>query len=117
MKITTRDVPTGVFILAGLFILGGILYTIIGLFSINIFSIAFGILMIFCGSELSTLKQRGWILAVICSILYLLNGLPKIKPGQNLAFELIDPVISVIILLYLNKPDIKKAFNRKTPIE
>ena len=118
MKRSGKDVPTGVFILAGLSFLKGFHYIIFGLIAImhsfmtTIISLIMGSLLIVCGSWLISLQSRGWMLATIGSILYLLYALAKISLSGSLAAGLIEAIIAVIILYYLNRTDTKQAFRR-----
>jgi len=138
MKRSGRDVPTGVSILAGLFLLIG---SCIVLFSVLINIIAFSIalfggfqenmgyfimivlsasfyavmggLFFLCGSWLSSLQLRGWMLATVGSGLYILLALANISFSGSLSWGLLwHAIIAAIILVYLNIPATKRAFGR-----
>ena len=137
MKRKGKDVPTGVTILAGLFLLIG---SCIVLFSV-VFNIIFAILAVFerpeeymgfligfilafsfyavlgslfflCGSWLISLRPRGWILATVGSGLYILLELVNIYLSGSSSGGLLRAIIAAIILVYLNIPATKRAFGR-----
>ncbi len=137
MKKPGRDVPTGVFILAGLFFLRGfyslifgVLISIMGLI-ISLFREGFeadmayitalvlyvsinavmGGIFVLCGSWLISLQPRGWKLATAGSAVYLLLVLANIYLGGSSA-GLWHVVIAGIILVYLNMPATKRVFGR-----
>ncbi|HII07545.1 MAG TPA: hypothetical protein HA349_09605 [Methanotrichaceae archaeon] len=135
MKRSGKDVPTGVFILAGLafmrgfYSLLGVLIRIIGLilflfregFKADIiyiialvldlsFYAAMGGLFILCGSWLISLQPRGWMLATVGSGLYLLLALANISLNGSSYGRLTYVVIAAIILVYLNIPATKRVF-------
>ncbi len=118
MKRSGRDVPTGVFVLAGLAFLSGFVYILFGLIAIMRFpttattSFIVASLLIICGSWLISLQPRGWMLATVISGLYLLLALANISLSGNLAAGLIDAIIAAIILVYLNIPATKRVFGR-----
>nr|HPJ83928.1 hypothetical protein [Methanothrix sp.] len=124
MKRSGRDVPTGVFILAGLFFLRGFHSLLIVLFGIIVFVIALlregfeadmayitelvlevsiyavmGGLFVLCGSWLISLQPRGWKLATAGSAVYLVLVLANIYLGGSSA-GLWHAVIAGIILVY-----------------
>ncbi len=135
MKKTGRDVPTGVFILAGLFFLSGFHGVIFGVlisimsFMIYLFRGGFeadtayiialvldvsinavvGGLYILCGSWLISLQPRGWKLAAAGSAVYLLLVLASISLGGSSA-GLWHAVLAGTILVYLNIPATKRVF-------
>jgi len=137
MKRSGRDVPTGVFIIAGLFFLRGfyslfgVLITIMG-FIVSLFRGGFeadttyltalvldvsiyaviGGLFIFCGSWLISLQPRGWKLATAGSAVYLLLVLANFTLSGSLSSGLSGAVIAAIILVYLNIPATKRVFGR-----
>ncbi len=117
MKKPGRDVPTGVFILAGLFFLRGFHGVIFGLLAIleslstAAIMLALGALFILCGSWLISLQPRGWKLATAGSAVYLLLVLASISLGGTSA-GLWYAVIAGIILVYLNMPATKRVFGR-----
>jgi len=109
---STEELPFGVFLLAalqglqalGLLLVGGIwlIVPILGLFVATACGIA-GLFGLFIAFGLFTLQEYAWmwsfILNIIGTILYLGGG------------NLIGVLLSVIILFYLNIPDIKSKFN------
>jgi len=137
MKKPGRDVPTGVFILAGLFFLRGfyslifgVLISIVGLIvtlfkeglkadmayitalvlEVSIYAVMGG-LFVLCGSWLISLQPRGWKLATAGSAVYLVLVLANIYLGGSSA-GLWHAIISGIILVYLNLPATKRVFGR-----
>ena len=137
MKKPGRDVPTGVFILAGLFFLRGfyslifgVLISIMGLIislfrdglgadmayitalvlDVSIYAVMGG-LFVLCGSWLISLQPRGWKLATAGSAVYLLLVLANIYLGGS-SVGLWHAVIAGIILVYLNVPATKRVFGR-----
>jgi len=139
IKKSGRDVPTGVFILAGLLFLRGFQSVIFGVifgtigFIITLLRGGFeadtayiialvlnvsidavmGGLFILCGSWLISLQPRGWKLATAGSAVYLLLVLANILLSGSLSAEFIaDAIIPLIILSYLNTPATKQVFGR-----
>ena len=137
MKKPGRDVPTGVFILAGLFflrgfqsIIFGVIFGIIGVIiyllrggfeadtayiialvlNVSIDAVMGG-LFVLCGSWLISLQPRGWKLAAAGSTVYLLLVLANIYIGGS-SVGLWHAVIAGIILVYLNMPATKRVFGR-----
>jgi hypothetical protein len=125
MKLSKKDVPTGVFILSGIFFIQG--FYRIGFFLLEgfhflisgqispisaIIDLILGSVLIICGSWLISLKPNGRMLAMIISILYLLFAIARVSRGGSLAAGAIDGIIAAIILIYLNMPEIKKIFNQ-----
>ena len=135
MKKPGRDVPTGVFILAGLFFLRGFHSLIFGalmvimsfvifllrggseaamagitalVLDVSIYAVM-GALFVLCGSWLISLNPRGWKLATAGSAVYLLLVLANIYLGGTSA-GLWHAVIAGIILVYLNIPATKRVF-------
>lgn len=109
---SSKGLPLGIFLLAalqalqalGLLLVGGIwlLLPILGLFIAIPFGIA-GLFGLFIAFGLITLQEYAWfwsfILNIIGTILFL---------GSS---NLLGVILSVIILIYLNIPDVKSRFN------
>jgi len=119
MKRSGRDVPTGVFIIAGLFFirgfysLFGVLMTIMGfilllnregfaedttylsalVLNVSIHAVIGG-LFILCGSWLISLQPRGWKLATAGSAVYLLLVLANIALSGSLSSGLAGALIA-----------------------
>ena len=107
-----EELPLGIFLLAalqglqalGLFLIGGLwlLVPILGLFVAIACGIA-GLFGLFIAFGLFALQEYAWmwsfILNIIGTILYLVGG------------NLFGVILSVIILFYLNIPDVKERFN------
>ena len=108
--------PLGVTILAILQILGGLLMlaagalaTITGLLFIlfaivGVAMMILGFLGVIVGFGLWGLKSWAWMWAMIVNILNIIIGL------FNLQDNLVSIVIALIIIIYLNQPDIKRRF-------
>ena len=108
--------PLGVTILAILQILGGLMMLVLGalatlagllfiLFAIVGVAMAIlGLLGLVVGFGLWGLKSWAWTWAMIVNILTIIFGL------FNLASNFVSIVISLIIVIYLNQPDIKRRF-------
>jgi hypothetical protein len=108
---SSKRLPLGIFLLAalqalqalGLFLVGGVwlLLPILGLFIAIPFGIA-GLFGLFIAFGLFTLQEYAWtwsfILNIIGTILFL---------GSS---NLLGVILSVIILIYLNIPDVKNRF-------
>ena len=108
--------PLGVTILAVLQILGGLMMLVLGalatlagllfiLFAIvGVVMVILGILGLIVGFGLWGLKSWAWTWAMIVNILGIIFGLFDIWNN------IISIVISLIIIIYLNQPDIKRRF-------
>ncbi|MGY5873884.1 MAG: hypothetical protein RTV72_16675 [Candidatus Thorarchaeota archaeon] len=108
--------PLGVTILAILQILGGLMMLVLGalatlagllfiLFAIVGVAMAIlGLLGLVVGFGLWGLKSWAWTWAMIVNILTIIFGL------FNLASNFVSIIISLIIVIYLNQPDIKRRF-------
>ena len=108
--------PLGVTILAILQILGGLLMLVAGALAslAGIFIILFvavgvamlilGLLGVVVGFGLWGLKSWAWTWAMIVNILSIIFGL------FNFGANFVSIVISLIIVIYLNQPDIKSRF-------
>jgi uncharacterized membrane protein HdeD (DUF308 family) len=108
--------PLGVTILAILQILGGLVMLVVGalatlagllfiLFAIvGIVMVILGLLGLVVGFGLWGLKSWAWMWAMIVNILSIIFGL------FNLQANFVSIVISLIIIIYLNQPDIKRRF-------
>ncbi len=110
----SEDLPFGIFLLAalqglqalGLFLVGGLwlLLPILGLFVAVPYGIA-GLFGLFIAFGLFTLQDYAWtwsfILNIIGLVLYLFGG------------NWLGVILSAIILVYLNLPDIKNEFDLK----
>ena len=116
MKRSGKDVPTGIFILAGIAFIQGFYYILTALIAIfhslttSFACLIIGSLFILCGSGLIKLQYPGWILANIISAVYLLLALARTTLGGNMTAGIIDVIIAVTLLIYLNRPAIKKIF-------
>lgn len=99
MKRIGKDVPTGIFILAGISFLQGFhlfltaLLAISASFTAAIIDLILGAYFIICGSGLVKLKFEGWMLAAIAAAVYLLLALAKIALGGSLTAGIIDIII------------------------
>jgi len=137
MKRKGRDIPIGVSILAGLFLLIGffivlfsvllnIIVVILAVFerpeeymgfligailALSFYAVIGGIFFL-CGSWLISLQPRGWMLATVGSGLYLFLKLANIYLSGSLSEGLWRAIIAAIILVYLNIPATKRAFGR-----
>jgi uncharacterized membrane protein (DUF2068 family) len=136
----TTQRPTGVTILAVLQLIGGVINVLFGISSLffgglivvskavetagspinmgpiilaaGVLAVISGLLGLFAGYGLFTLKSWGWILALIFSVLNIVyNGL-KIFQGANIPGTFVGIAISGLIIYYLNRPNIKRAFGR-----
>ena len=107
------DRPLGVTILAILQLLGGIISVFGGLAIVMIFPVIFtlilgaillivGLVGLIVGWGLYTMKSWAWMLAMILNIINIILGI--------INFDLISLIIPVIIVIYLNQPDIKSRF-------
>ncbi|MHA1863061.1 MAG: hypothetical protein ACTSWA_04770 [Candidatus Thorarchaeota archaeon] len=108
----SEDLPIGIFLLAalqglqalGLFLVGGVwlLIPILGLFIAAPYGIA-GLFGLFIAIGLFTLQDYAWswafILNIIGTVLYLFGG------------NWFGVILSIVIIVYLNLPDIKDRFN------
>ncbi|OQB20399.1 MAG: hypothetical protein BWY13_01177 [Euryarchaeota archaeon ADurb.Bin190] len=118
MKRISKDVPTGIFILAGISFLQGFHLFLTALLAIStsftaaIIDLILGAYFIICGSGLVKLKFEGWMLAAIAAAVYLLLALAKIALGGSLTAGIIDIIIGGSLLIYLNRPEIKKIFEK-----
>jgi|WetSurMetagenome_2_1015567.scaffolds.fasta_scaffold1520947_1 hypothetical protein len=118
MKRLGKEVPTGIFILAGIAFLQGFHLLLNALLAIPnsltaaIANLIFGVYFIICGSGLVKLKSEGWILATIGLALYSLLALSSIAFGGSLAAGIIDIIIGGGLLIYLNRPGIKVIFKK-----
>jgi len=109
---SSDELPFGIFLLAALqgrqalgLLLVGVLWLVIpilGLFVAIPYGIA-GLFGLFIAFGLFTLQEYAWmwsfILNIIGTVLFLVGG------------NLIGIILSVIILFYLNIPDVKSRFN------
>ncbi len=116
MKRSGKDVPTGVFILAGLFFLTGFYNIMSGLITImyspvtTIIYFIIGGLLVICGSWLISLQHRGWLLATIISALYTLLEVAQISLKGSIIAGSIYAIIGVIVLFYLYMMHTKQTF-------
>ena len=116
MKTPGKDVPTGIFILAAIAFMQGFYHIIMAIIVAlqspiaAIVQLAVGAFLILCGSGLIKLQQQGWLLANIAAAFYLLFALARIALGGNIAAGAIDIIIAGAILIYLNRPAIKRIF-------
>ena len=109
----SEDIPLGVFLLAilqglqalGIFLLGAVwlIIPILGLFVAGGYAIA-GLFGLFMAFGLFTLQDYAWTGAFILNII----GCLMYLVGSNL----FGVVLSVVIVVYLNLPDIKRRFNQ-----
>ncbi|MHA1577343.1 MAG: hypothetical protein ACTSU3_08265 [Candidatus Thorarchaeota archaeon] len=109
----TSDRPLGVTILAILQLLGGILGIFAGIAIVIIIPLLLtlilgavllitGLLGLIVGWGLYTMKSWAWMLAMILNIINIIVAI--------IGFDLISLIIPVIIVIYLNQPDIKSRF-------
>ena len=120
MKRSGKDVPTGIFILAGIAFIQGFYHVLLALIAIfhspmtAIVHLIIGSLLVICGSGLIKLQFQGWLLANIGSAIYLLQALARIALGGNtpevMTAGIIDVIIAGGLLIYLNRPTIKNIF-------
>ena len=133
--------PTGVTILAVLSLIGGIFSVLAGLlalmggamigaavggsegaavgglfFILAVISLATGILYIAFAYGAWTLKPWGWALGIIAALASLvLTAITIVTSGDMMAAltgSIISIAIAVVILFYLNQPNVKAAFGR-----
>lgn len=96
---SAQDLPPGV--LGGVATFTGVVMLIASLIG---FLLAYG---------LFTLKGWAWIVTLIFSALGILSNLSSIITGQtNRGFAVIQLVISIVIVYYLWRPEVKRAFGR-----
>lgn len=114
------DRPLGVTILAILQLLGGILGVLGGFGSIALAALVpelellmmalgailliVGLVGLIVGWGLYTMKSWAWMLAMILNIINIIMAV--------ISFDIVSLIIPVIIVLYLNQPDIKSRFGR-----
>ena len=126
--------PTGITILAVLALVGGVFYLLSalasgflggglaatfvgtgvgGLFALlGIVALVLGIAYLAFAYGAWTLKPWGWILGVAIAVVGLALSLVYVLQGDAITNQLISVVVDIIILYYLNTPDVKKAFGR-----
>jgi len=114
--------PTGITILAILAFIGGIL-GILGGFggfalgggyvALGAISLILGIVNLALGYGFWTLKPWAWplgigleIVSVVLAVIYIVGG------QSSVASEAISIIISVIVLYYLTRPNVRQAFGR-----
>lgn len=136
----TTQRPTGITILAVLQLIGGILSLIFGISSLffggliiasdaaatagteidpgpvmlvaGVIALFSGVLGLLAGYGLFTLKGWGWTLAIVFSILNIVHNLLSIFRGTNVPGAIIGIVIAGLILYYLFRPNVKRAFGK-----
>jgi hypothetical protein len=138
----TTQRPTGVTILAVLQFIGGILSLFVGISGIlfgglmaagvagdvpevaaaaeygpllvagGVVAIISGIIGLIAGYGLFTLKGWGWILAFVFSALNIIRSILNLVAGVNIPGAIVGIVISGLILYYLNRPHVKRAFGK-----
>jgi hypothetical protein len=96
---SAQDLPPGV--LGGVATFTGVIILVASLIG---FLLAYG---------LFTLKGWAWIVTLIFSALGILGNLSNIITGQaNRGFAVIQLVISIVVIYYLLRPEVKRAFGR-----
>ena len=138
----TTQRPTGVTILAVIQMIGGVLSLLIGISSLFFGGLAVsgvanntagaeaaaevgplmvaggglaiftGLVGLIAGYGLFTLKGWGWSLAVVFSIINIGHNLLGILQGANIPGGIVGIVISGLILYYLYRPNVKRAFGK-----
>jgi uncharacterized membrane protein (DUF2068 family) len=113
--------PTGITILAILAFIGGLL-GIIGGFGgfalgggyvvLGAISLIFGIVALALGYGFWTLKPWAWPLGIGLEIASLVLDVIYIVRGASVASEAISIIVSVIVLYYLTRPNVRQAFGR-----
>jgi hypothetical protein len=95
---SAQDLPPGV--LGGVAIFTGVIILVASLIG---FLLTYG---------LFTLKGWAWIVTLIFSALGILGNLSGIITGQNRGLAVFQMVISIVIVYYLLRPEVKRAFGR-----
>lgn len=114
------DRPLGVTILAILQLLGGILSIVAGFglialaaffpgmellwIAIGGLTLVLGFVALIVGYGLYTMKSWAWMIAMILNIINIILAI--------INFTIISLIIPLIIVIYLNQPDIKSRFGR-----
>jgi uncharacterized membrane protein (DUF2068 family) len=132
--------PTGVTILGILQLIGGVISLIFGLSSLffgglfvvsnaaetagaevdlgpilliaGVIALISGVIGLLAGYGLLTLKGWGWNLAVIFAGLNIVQNLLNLFQGAYIPGAIIGIVISGLILYYLFRPNVKRAFGK-----
>lgn len=132
--------PTGVTILAVLQFIGGLLSLILGLGSLlfgglmvasdvaattgteidmgpillfaGIVAIVSGVIGLIAGYGLFALKGWGWTLAIVFAVLNIIRSLLGMFQGGSVPGAIVGIVISGLIIYYLFRPNVKRAFGK-----
>jgi hypothetical protein len=59
-----------------------------------------------------TLKPWAWTLGIVSQVVSIVLSILSILGGQSVTSQLIGLVISLVILYYLDTPDVRRAFGR-----
>lgn len=136
----TTQRPTGVTILAVLQFIGGALSLLFGISSLffgglmvvsgasetagveidlgpilliaGVLALISGLIGLIAGYGLFTLKGWGWLLALTFSVLNIVQNVLNMIQGANIPGAMIGIVISGLIIYYLNRSNVKRAFGR-----
>ena len=110
-SIGTSNSPRGVGIVANLFILAGIAYFVLGIFSL-FFAVIYGILMIgggvlfiAFGFALADLRRWAWWGSIIINIGICIVNSPLITTLS--LYSVIGMAIAIIVIIYLISPNIR----------
>lgn len=123
---------TGVSIIAILVIIGGLIGVLAGLFDLGLFGTAtfyggeqflsaamFGagllivaIIQLVVGFGLWNLKGWAWTIAMIVLVIRVIGDVIALFAGGNLMAVIINLLITVIVIWYLNQGEIKEAFGK-----
>jgi uncharacterized membrane protein (DUF2068 family) len=132
--------PTGVTILAVLQIIGGLLSLLFGLsgllfggamvatdaaeatgapldmgpvmMTVGIASVIIGLIGLIAGYGLFTLQGWGWLMAIVFAAANVLRNLVSLVQGINVPGAIIGIVVSGLIIYYLYRPNVKRAFGK-----
>lgn len=138
----THQRPTGITILAVLQIIGGVLSLLAGISSLLFgglmvsgavdntsgaaaaaevgplmvagggLAIISGLLGLIAGYGLFTLKGWGWTLAMLFAVLNILHNLLRMFGEAGVPSAIVGIVISGLVLYYLFRPSVKRAFGK-----
>ena len=60
-----------------------------------------------------TLKPWGWMLGIVVAVISLVSSLINVVSGGSITSQVISIAIAIVILYYLNTPNVKAAFGRR----
>ena len=136
----TLQRPTGVTILAVLQFIGGGLSLLFGISSLffgglmvvsdaaatagteidmgpillvaAVIAIVSGLIGLLAGYGLFTLKDWGWTLAMVFSVINIISNVLGLIQGGNVPGSIVSIVLSGLIIYYLNQANVKRAFGK-----